>query len=263
MMTRSVVIPAFLALASPLAAQAQPFPITCSVKPSEVIEISSVLTGVVAEVMVKRGQAVSAGQPILRLDSDLSRAELAVAERRADLTAGLSAAQAERATRQQQVERMRTAYRRRAISLSELEEAELTLALAANGVLRQEQELAILAAETRRAALQIEKSVVYAPKAGVIGEDLAKPGESLSGRLVTTLTVLDPLRVEAFVPTTMLDGLEQATLEIAGRDIAAAAVSLDYVASSANLSSGTISVFFNLTDAEVTPGQSCKLRMPS
>ena len=156
---------------------------------------------------------------------------------------------------------MRRAYGRRAVSLSELEDAELSLELAAAAVLRQEQELAILRAETDRAALEVEKSTIVAPKAGVIGEDLAKPGESLSGRIVTTLTVLEPLRVEAFVPTAMLDRIGDATLEIDSRAIDASDVTLDYVAPTANLSSGTISVFFDLSDPDVTPGQSCRVRI--
>ena len=100
-------IATLLALAAPTASQAQSLPVSCSVKPSEIIEISSVLSGVVAEVMVARGERVAAGQPILRLDADLRRAELAVAQRRAELTAGLAAAEAERDTRLRQVDRMR------------------------------------------------------------------------------------------------------------------------------------------------------------
>jgi RND family efflux transporter MFP subunit len=254
---------AALLLGLPTIASAQVFPINCTIKPSQVIEISSVIDGVVAEVMVERGQKVEAGTPILRLDDDISRAELSVAERRAELTAGLEAAQIEQSLREQQVQRFRSAYNRRAVSLAELEEVELALALATNDIQRQQQELDILAAETERAALLLSKSTIRSPVAGVIGEDLARPGESLSGRLVTTLTVLDPLRVEAFVPTAMLDGIDTATLEVDGRDIDQGSVELDYVSGTANLSSGTISVFFDLTDSSVTPGQSCRMRMPS
>lgn len=244
-----------------IGAFAQSFPINCSIKPSEVIEISSVISGVVSEVMVKRGQKVTAGEPILKLDTDLAKSALEVAKRRSELTAGLASAQAERDTRGKQIKRLRSAYAKRAVSLSELEEVELSFQLAQSAIERQEQELAILKAEVMRAELEVEKSTVFAPSSGIIGEDLAKVGESVSGRLVTTLTVIEPLRIEGFVPSAQLGSIDNVVLKVDGQVIDAGHVELDYISPTANLSSNTISVFFVVRDAGLTPGQSCKFEV--
>ena len=49
--------------AVPVVGYAQQPLLNCSVKPSEIIEISSVIGGVVAEVLVNRGQTVAEGDP--------------------------------------------------------------------------------------------------------------------------------------------------------------------------------------------------------
>ena len=135
------------------------------------------------------------------------------------------------------------------------------MALAKNSELQQAQQLEIFAAEARRAKLEVEKSTIFAPKTGIIGEDLARQGESISGQIVATMTVIDPMRIEAFVPVGAIDGIENASFVIDGNDIAADEIRFDYLAPTANLSAGTISAFFELSDRSVTPGQSCKLRL--
>tara|TARA_R110002096_G_scaffold119038_11_gene257839 strand:+ start:20897 stop:21688 length:792 start_codon:yes stop_codon:yes gene_type:complete len=256
------IIGATLLCVLPNLAHAQTPTLNCSLKPSEVVEISSTISGVVAEVLVQRGQRVAKGDPILRLDSDLAQADLNVAQRRAGLTSGLDAARKEISTREVQIGRLRKAYSKKAIALSEMEDAELALSLAYTAEIQQKQELEVFQAEAARAKLEVDKSIVYAPKNGIIGEDLAKQGESISGKIVTTLTVIEPLRIEAFVPIDMIARIDTAQFVIAGEKVDPNMVTLDYISPTANLSSRTISTFFFLTGSDVTPGQGCNLKVP-
>ena len=239
-------------------ASGQTLPINCTIKPSEVIEISPVIGGVVAELFVARGDEVKQGEPILRLDDDLALAEQRISENRAAMTAGLAAAQAEIKFLSKQVKRLRKAFEKDAIALSELEDAELRLELAQANETRQEQELAVVNAEAERSQIQAGKSIVYSPKGGIVGEDLASIGESVTGQVVATLTVTDPLRLEAFVPTELLEKIDDASLQIADRKIKSSDYSIDYVAPTANLSSGTISIFFHLQKDTAIPGERCQ-----
>ena len=103
--------------------------------------------------------------------------------------------------------------------------------------------------------------MIKSPLDGIIGEDLAAPGETLSSQIVATLTVTNPMRAEAFVPTDLLDDLlsGDAVFTVNGVKLGEDDAELDYVSPVANLSSNTISVFYKINDPNVLPGHVCLL----
>lgn len=241
-------------------------PMDCSIRASRQIEMSPAFDGVVAEVFVRPGQAVAEGEPLLRLNTALDEAELAVIEARAGASGSLNAARQRREGLQARVDRLRDAYEQQAVSYGELEMAELELRGAQAEYARRAEELQLARREAEPLRQRIELATVRSPVDGVIGEGVLDPGESTQGQTLLTLYVLSPLRVEVFVPRDRMPALQEArtlAFTIDGEPVDPAAIELDYISPIADLASATVSVFFHLNSDQILPGSSCAARLAS
>ncbi len=273
-MRRALVIPALFAglVGTPGLVFAQPTgadlerPINCTVRASRQIELSPAFDGIVAEVFVQPGQRVETGERLLRLNTDLDEAELSFREARARASGSLNAARQRRDGLGARVDRLRGAYERQAVSFGELESAELEFTSAEAEVARREEELRLAAQEAAPLRRKIELASIRSPADGVIGEDVLDPGEATQGRALMTIFVLDPLRVEAFVPRDALQRVVQArslSLRIDGQEVDPEDVNFDYVSPISDLASGTNSVFFHLQSDTIRPGSVCVAHLQS
>lgn len=238
--------------------------INCTIKPLKEIKVSVPIPGHVAQVLVKPGSVVKKGDVLVRLDSDVARADLALAQQKASFNAPLKAAEAQSAALSKRVERLRVALSRKSISVSEYEDALLQRDLAKSSVARERHNLALAKFEADRARILVEKSEVTSPMDGVIGEDLVHQSESITNQPVATLFVTSALRSEAFVPVSVSHLLREGRpykFVVNGRQLPNKSVKLDYFSPTVNLSSNTISVYFIIQDASVLPGLKCALNL--
>ena len=259
-MRLSVAIVALLA-AEGAVAQTVP-PINCAIRPSRVVEIAAPVPGVVREVYLRPGQEVHTGDLIAVFDDDLARADLAVAEGRATATAALEATEIRRDGMKIKLERLDLARLRRVISAADFEQAQLELAIAEGEVAAQKDVLRLAALDLERAKRAVEKSRVISPVDGIVGEDPIDPGEIPATKPIVTIYVVDPMRVEAYVPTAILPELiEKSSFSIVvnGKTNDPISVTLDYVSQVADLSSDTQSVFFSLNARGILPGYKCQM----
>ncbi len=236
-------------------------PVNCTVSPAQTIELSAPVAGVVAEVSVARGQHVSAGDVILRLDDDLARGEAAIAREQAAFVGAITAAQAQVASLSARRDRLQNALNQRAIPQADFDALVLELELAEITLERELSNQQLLLLQAAQAELLVEKLVITSPIDAVIGEDLIAPGEATTGRPLATLYSVGPARVEAFVPVPLLDEVleaESVSVTQPGTDLSFA-VTLDYVAPVANLSSNTIAAYFTLDEDGMRPGSTCRL----
>lgn len=239
-------------------------PINCTIKPLRVVEVSSPVAGIAADVFVKPGQQISQGDPIVRLDDKIIRAELALAEARAANTSGLAAARIRRDGLAKREARLAKAVVRNAVSANDYDTAQLDLALAEAQIHSEENTLKLAQLDANRLRATIDAMTLRSPVDGVVGEDLIDPGESAGSEHVATLYVNQPLRVEAFVPTARLAAfVAQSEFEIRVNTGTEKHfnVTFDYAAQLADLASNTISVFFRLPAPDVLPGSKCLMDM--
>lgn len=240
--------------------------VNCTLKPIQTIELSGQIPGVVRTAFVRPGQRVELGEPILELDTDIAAVELEIARERAELTAPLETAKVRASAMKTRLSRVQKAYSRKAISALEFEQARMEYQLALAEVAQQEQQLGLQRSLAKRAELTFEKSTILSPARGVIGEDLARPGEQVGTTgTVGTLFVVDQLRAEAFVPLQILPQIREVSdmqLRIDGNDNNLVTAELDYISPIANLASNTISVYFIVDDPNVLSGSRCELKVP-
>lgn len=183
---------------------------------ADLIDISTRLTGRVAEITVREGDLVQPGDLLAVMDtSELEaqqmRAQAAVASAQAAVTvaeAGVTQAEARLALSQSELARTETLSARGVVTGEELDirrtEAQLAdagLAAARAGVVAQQRAVDAENAALREIEARIADSALYAPAPGRVLYRLAQPGEVIgSGGKVLTLVSLGEIYMEFFLP---------------------------------------------------------------
>ena len=253
-----VFICALLAAAAPLAAQDK---IEAVTKPSGDTVLSFVRPGQVAEVLVKEGDAVKAGQVLMRQDdkAELAQMEQLKAQAEDNLRVRASEAQLE----QKRVDLKKTEGARKEGAATELEVdhakldvviGELSLELA-----QFEQKQARLKYQEMR--LQIDRMRLVSPIDGVVERLLVEPGESVeaAGKIAQVVQI-DPLWIDVAAPLaiarTLKRGESNAAVEFEGKDPARRSSfngKIIHVAAVADSASGTLTVRVECPNAARRP----------
>lgn len=131
--------------------------------------------GIVAEVLVKEGDKVKAGQTLMRLESRMDQSELEVRRIDAESTVEIEAAEKEHDLRQVQYERRRdnpSGY-----SAQEIEEAKITMELAALKIQEARQKKAQAQAVYARQGVKVELMDINSQVDGVVEKINVDAGE--------------------------------------------------------------------------------------
>ena len=211
-------------------------------EPSRIITVSAGETGVIAEMLVKEGDAVKNGQVLARLDTAVLRAELDVAKAESQLAA----------TRNQRVLELVQSTR---VTPDELEKART--------------ELAIKEAQVRRIEAMIEVRTMRSPVDGVVTEIKRDLSESVSAASPHVLTVvqIDRLHVNLFLAPSRAENLKagektQLLLLDPERRVPA---TVEFVSPVIDTASGTVRVKFAIENqsGEIRSGGGCTLAPPA
>lgn len=232
----------------------------CAILPARIIEIAQPIAGVLAQVRVRPGQQVVAGQVIAVVDTDILQAELAQAELRAAGQATLQAAQGRADVANRLFESAERALRSGVISETVFQEALRDQLTARFDLAREVETRALAEAEAERLRIQIAKGDIRAPADGIIGEGLLAPGEVGNSGPVATLIEVDPMRVEVFVPVGQIQRLREApdqVIRAGDRGDVEAQVRLEYISPLADQGSRTIRAYYTTNDENIAPGYRC------
>ena len=120
--------------------QAEPLPaVDCILNPSQEIDLSSYVPGVLTQVYVTRGQTVTVGEPIAEIDSRVEVASVVLAEARADIQSELESSRINLGYDRLSHRRLSDLYSSRAVSEQDKEQTERAVKLA-SATLTQAQE---------------------------------------------------------------------------------------------------------------------------
>ena len=192
------ILPLLSLLASPAAA-AESF--DCVIDPSAMLRLGSPVAGLLAEVLVDRGDFVTAGQEVARLESGIDAATVELDALQAESTEELNAAQTKLDLAQSRLARTKALAEKGVTTNEQVEQqsAEVQVAERERDLEMQKRKLAAL--ELDRSKAQLERRTIRAPIAGYIAARGLGPGEFADqNAAIVTLVALDPLRVETFLP---------------------------------------------------------------
>src|ERR1700754_2554568 len=162
----------------------------CVIDPSEVVKLGSPLTGVLAEVMVKRGDPVTRGQPVAALESTIEAAS----------TAKIDAQQERLKLAQSRVDRYGQP-RGLVVTQDKFEEIRAEAKVAEQDLLREEQDRKLAQLELDRSQAALDQRTIRSTIDGIVTEKKLSAGEFVNQEgYIVALARLDPLHVEVFLP---------------------------------------------------------------
>ena len=253
-----VFICALLAAAGSLAAQDK---IEAVTKPSGDTVLSFVRPGQVAEVLVKEGDAVKAGQVLMRQDDKAELAQMEQLKAQAEDDTQIRAAEAKLAQTRVDLKKTEGARKEGAATDLEVDHAklEVTMAELSLELYQFEQEQAKRKYQEMR--LQIDRMRVVSPIDGVVERLLVEPGESVeaAGKIAQVVQI-DPLWIDVAVPLaiarTLKRGESNAAVEFEGKDSARRSSfngKIIHIAAVADSASGTLTVRVECPNAARRP----------
>ena len=154
-----------LAAGAPLAAQEKVEAVT---KPSQDVVLSFVRPGQVAEVLVKEGDAVKAGQVLMRLDDKAELVQMEQLKAQAEDTTRLRAAEAQLAQRRVDLKKTEAARKQGAATDLEVDHAKLDVTIAELSLELAQFEKTQARMKYAEATIQIERMRITSPIHGVV-----------------------------------------------------------------------------------------------
>lgn len=171
-------------------------------EPYRDIAVAAAEMGTLAEIGVREGDMVEAGNMIAMLDDDVLRASLEVARRSMSIEGTLKSAQADLDMKSTDLEKLTQLRDRNHASQQEVDRIQTELKVSEARLLSVREDLEVKQLEFRRIEAQIEQRVVRAPIAGIVSEVQRESGEfvSPSDPMIARIVQLDPLLVVFSVP---------------------------------------------------------------
>ncbi|MAS97190.1 MAG: hypothetical protein CMO55_28705 [Verrucomicrobiales bacterium] len=241
-----------------------------NLKPYQSIEISTTERGNIEEMIVKVGQEVKAGDPLMKLDSRILEANIAIAKAQAENAGKVEAAEADRKLNEDRFNIVAKLRRSGTTNSAEYERQKALLAVSAANVVVAEEESAVAKLQLARAKAEVESRILRSPIDGVV-VDLSKDiGEAVIGsvsEVLAQVVEVKRLRARAHVPFHLTKALKvgdsiQARLEDGEETLVSGTI--EFISPLADPATGTVPVEVKFKNSELTlqSGISAQLLVP-
>ena len=185
-----------LAISGPATAAEYP----CLVEPHMVVDLSTAVEGVLASVDVQKGDAVSAGDAVARLESRIEEALVEQARARVAMRSAIMAREVSLARNTDKHERAVKLSSQKFVSPDELDELKSAVDLSRLELETERDNQRLAEIELKRFEAQLEQRVIRSPMDGVVVQRYLNPGEFAQAQPIVRVAQLDPLNVEAVLP---------------------------------------------------------------
>jgi RND family efflux transporter MFP subunit len=189
------------ALASREALDREAAKASCLIEANSVIKISSATQGTLSAVNIKRGQAVTVGEIVAQLESDVEIAQYEAAKLRAETDVIVNAKKAELDAADLKLRQARQLIATNATPMQKFEEAQTAATLAKLALEQAQFEKQIAALDAQRLKATIERRLVRSPVNGVVTKLELHAGEYADpASPIAMIAENRPLIVEIYLP---------------------------------------------------------------
>jgi RND family efflux transporter MFP subunit len=236
----------------------------CVIDPSETVKLGSPITGVLSAVLVKRGDAVSRGQPVATLESAIEAATVKLNRFKAESTARIDAQEERLKLARSRVERYGEP-RGLVVTQDKYEEVNAEAHVAEQDLLKEKQDRELAQLELERSEAALDQHTIRSTIDGIVTEKKLSAGEFVNQEgYIVTLARLDPLNVEVFLPVIYFKRVRigmQASVRPAPPIDQAVAATVSVVDRVFDPASGTFGVRLTLPNPgnALPGGQRCKI----
>jgi membrane fusion protein (multidrug efflux system) len=170
-------------------------------RPSKDAVLSFVMLGKIEEVLVKEGDAVTAGQVIMRQDDTVEQAQMAQLKAEAEDDTRLKAADAQLAQKKVDLRKTEEAHREGAATALEVDHARLDVTISQLSLELAQFERKQAKLKYEQVRLQVERMKLLSPIDGVVERLLVDPGEvTEAAEKIAQIVQIDPLWIDVPVP---------------------------------------------------------------
>jgi RND family efflux transporter MFP subunit len=173
----------------------------CLIEPRIVAKLASPVQGVVAEVLVDRGDFIRRGDPVARLDSGVEAAAVEVARIQAANEYGIESKRHRSELLKRKRDRAQTLQKVNVVAESALDEAATEARIAELEAREAELNLSLARAELKRNEENLKRRTIKSPIDGIVTERTLAAGEfAYEQAPIMTVAEIDPLHVEVYAP---------------------------------------------------------------
>lgn len=243
----------------------------CLIEPTQTVDISSPVIGLLDKVLVRRGDKVTKGQIIASLESRAEAAATAVARYKSEMMAPSKSAESKIEFSKRKFQRRRDMQANNFMSAQEKDEAESELKLAESELHLAQENKQMAKLEWQQQSSLLNLRTIRSPFDGIVVDQLLYPGEIVepSGqkKAILKLAQLDPLRVHVILPMTAFGKIKAGMnvdvnpeLPVGGRYVGRIKI-IDRMVDAA---SGTFGVYLEVANPklDVPAGVKCRAEFP-
>ncbi len=161
------------------------------------IDVASTETGIIRKVLVKPGDHVVAGQPLVEFDSEAIQAQLRVKKTEAESTGKIDQAKAELDLQQAKFAKLSKLLEAGKSSAMEVERAKADLIIAQGRFRNEEDTIRVLKTDLDRFYKQLADRTLLAPKNGIVTEIHKEVGEYVAPHSPVVLRLIDVRQLRA------------------------------------------------------------------
>jgi RND family efflux transporter MFP subunit len=180
-------------------------------EPYRSINVAAEESGIVDEVLVREGEIVEAGQPLVRLNNDVHEALLAIAKQSMQAMGRLDAAKADLQLRRERLERLTSLRVEGHARQEEVDRAAAEAAVAEANLRATQEDSVTRRLEYEKIKAQMARRTVRAPMAGVVTTMHTDQGEFLAPNNPVVLTLV---QIDSLLANFTLTGSQAETLTI-------------------------------------------------
>jgi RND family efflux transporter MFP subunit len=239
----------------------------CVIEPSREVALSSAVTGILESIEVERGDLVTRGQLLARLNSGVERASVELARQRAESKLAIDSQRERLDLARRSMKRVDTLHSNKMISEKEQDETRTTARLAQLDYDTAVEEQTIAELEYQRALEVLKLREITSPLDGYVVDRYKSVGEYVEEQPILVLAQVNPLHVEVIAPVELyrkIDaGMSARIFPEApiGGELEAVVKTVDPVVDAA---SGTFRVRLELdnSDNSIPAGIACSISFP-
>ncbi len=174
--------------------------VSCTIRPRQVVQLASPVSGRIAEEFVDRGDAVSQGEVVAKLESGVEEAQLALDLYRAENSTERETAEADLGFNERQLERKQKLRDNMFAKMDDVDDYTTRIVQDRISIRKAEINKHLSALEAARSASALNLRRVKSSIDGVVTERKLQPGEYVYEQTpIMTIAQIDPLSVELVV----------------------------------------------------------------
>lgn len=239
----------------------------CVIEPFQEVALSAAVSGILESISVERGELVTRGQLLARLNSGVERASVDLARQQAESELALTSQKERLELAQRSLARVDTLHSNKMISEMEQDETRTNASLAQldYDIAAEQQRIAQL--EFQRAQEVLKLREIVSPLDGYVVDRFKSVGEYVEEQPILVLAQVNPLHVEVIAPVDLYRQVEVGMMATVmpeapiGGSLQAVVKTVDPVVDAA---SGTFRIRLELdnSDNSIPAGIACEVSFP-